>query len=131
MRMSILLAAVLAVCACGGDDGGTAADRLGVGAECSGDQDCLREGDGGINLACLQFKGGYCGVQGCKSNADCPNPSVCVAHSDGKNYCFRTCGDKPECNQNRSPDLEANCASNVDYVDPGTKTKACVPPSGT
>ena len=52
-------------------------------------------------------------------------------HDDGKNYCFRLCADKPECNLYRSPDTEANCTSKVDYVaaDKDTTGKACVPPS--
>ena len=118
--------------ACGDDDDDeTEADRLGVGATCKSNDDCLREGDGGVNLSCLkQFKGGYCGVEDCKSNEDCPEHSVCVAHDDGNNYCFRSCKEKTECNENRGPDEEANCSSNVEYVEDDTSGKACVPPSG-
>jgi hypothetical protein len=106
------------------DDGGTEADRLGVGAECAEDVDCLEP------AVCLQqFKGGYCGLQDCMANEDCPQASVCVAHGDGKNYCFRACIDKAECNANRSPDQEANCSSNIDFVEQDTSGKACVPPS--
>ncbi len=128
-------AAVRVLCLCllwsCGDDEGTEADRLGVGAECTGDDDCLREGEDGINLACLtQFKGGYCGLEDCSSNDECPEASTCVAHEDGNNYCFRTCADKAECNVNRDGDNEANCSSNVDYVDKDTTGKSCVPPSG-
>jgi hypothetical protein len=120
------------VWACGDDDDeGTEADRLGVGATCSSNNDCLRQGDGGINLSCLtQFKGGYCGLEDCRSNADCPESSSCVAHDDGTNYCFRACADKSECNLNRTPDTQANCSSNVDYVENQTSGKSCVPPSG-
>lgn len=111
-----------------GDDGGSEADRLGVGAECSVDADCDQST---IAQVCLeQFKGGYCGVVGCDNNNDCPNPSACVAHEDGKAYCFRTCGDKLECNVNRAVENEANCVSNITYVDDDKSTsKACVPPS--
>jgi hypothetical protein len=116
---------------CGDDDDGTQADRLGVGAECESDDDCLQsERDGGISQECLtQFKGGYCGLEDCIDNDDCPEGSGCVAHDDGNNYCFRLCGDKPECNLNREPDNEANCSSSIEYAsDP--LGKACVPPSG-
>jgi hypothetical protein len=123
--------AVVVLCGCGDDeDDLNASDRLGVGAQCESNADCLREGDGGINLACLpQFKGGYCGLEDCNGNEDCPEGSSCVAHDDGSNYCFRGCTDKPQCNLNRSPDNESNCSSSVDYVDQDTPGKSCVPPS--
>jgi hypothetical protein len=133
MRIRPICAVTLAVLglACGDDDDAVEADLLGVGAECSANSECLREGDGGINLACLkQFKGGYCGLEDCSSDADCPEQSVCVAHDDGQNYCFRSCVNKPECNVNRSVDNEANCSSNVDLVDAKGTGKVCVPPSG-
>lgn len=130
MRALICIGLALAVFGCGDDEGGTQADRLGVGAACSSNDECLREGDGGINLTCLpQFKGGYCGLEDCTGNDDCPERSACVAHDDGHNYCFRTCADKPECNVNRPPEDEANCSSSVDFVDSATSVKACVPPS--
>ena len=126
-----LLVGVLGVAGCGDDDG-TEADRLGVGAECETDDDCLQSTrDGGISQHCLeQFKGGYCGIEDCTSDEECPERSACVAHDDGSNYCFRLCVDKPECNVNRSLENEANCSSSIDWVvdDNG---KACVPPSGS
>jgi hypothetical protein len=129
MRL-LAVAVLMSLYACGDDSDLTESDRLGVGAECATDDDCLQEGDGGINLECLpQFKGGYCGLEGCSGNEDCPERSACVAHEDGRRYCFRSCADKPECNLNRGPDNEANCSSNVDYVDPNTRGKSCVPPS--
>jgi hypothetical protein len=129
--LSIAVVAMIALSGCGDDeDDLNASDRLGVGAECSSNDECLREGDGGINLSCLpQFKGGYCGLEDCNGNEDCPERSACVAHDDGHNYCFRSCADKPECNVNRTPDNESNCSSNVDYVDQDTAGKSCVPPS--
>lgn len=127
---AVAMVALCALWACD-DDKGTEADRLGVGAECKSNDDCRRDGDGGVNLSCLtQFKGGYCGLEGCSSNEDCPQQSVCVAHDDGERYCFRSCTDKPECNVNRSSDSESNCSANVSYVDNDTRGKACVPPSG-
>ncbi len=108
---------------------GTEADQLGVGAECAVVDDCSQE-EGAIEQECLpQFKGGYCGVVGCVSNDDCPESSACVAHDDGQNYCFRTCLDKAECNENRDADNEANCSSSVDFTDGDLGFKACVPPS--
>jgi hypothetical protein len=131
MRTIMLCAMAMAILGCGDDDDdGTEADRLGVGAECATTRECLREGDGGINLTCLdQFKGGYCGLEGCASNDDCPERSLCVAHEDGNRYCFRSCTNKPECNVNRSESNESNCSSNVDLVDTSKAGKACVPPS--
>jgi len=107
--------------------GGSEADALGVGAECASSADC--NGDDGQDCL-LGFKGGYCGEVGCASDADCAIDAACVAHVDGMNYCFRVCVDKAECNANRSPANEANCSSNVTFVDPPQNRKACVPPSG-
>lgn len=115
--------------ACGGDgSSGTAADRIGVGAQCAKDSDCLQTGT--IVQTCLtEFKGGYCGLKGCTGNAGCPGGSACVTHDNGQNYCFRICADKAECNLNRTADLASNCSSNVDFVDGKSALKACVPPS--
>ena len=131
-----LLAPALLLCSgvpgCGDDEGGTDADRLGVGAECRSDDDCLQSRrDGGISQTCLrQFKGGYCGLEDCTRHEDCPERSACVRHDDGSHYCFRVCTDKAECNLNRSPDNEANCSSSIDWVGDDSG-KACVPPSGS
>ena len=125
MRRSLLLlisfaASLTLTLACLGP--GTEADELGVGAECSGDADCL---DG---QSCLSFKGGYCGLNDCALDVDCPEGSACVAHDDGNNYCFRVCANKSECNLNRSPGNESNCSANIEFTD-GGGGKACVPPS--
>ncbi|HEX2881404.1 MAG TPA: hypothetical protein VHO25_17870 [Polyangiaceae bacterium] len=128
----------LALTACGDDDDdrpGTDAQQHGVGAECTQDEHCLQEGilsaDGGnMPLDCLTtFKGGYCGLQNCGGDADCPQGSACVAHDDGENYCFLICANKPECNLYRSLENESNCSSNADFVDGTQGRKACVPPS--
>jgi hypothetical protein len=114
--------------ACGDDDddrGATAADKIGVGAMCKVNADCL---DGQICL--LNFKGGYCGLKDCTGLADCPNGSDCVEHTDGLKYCFRICVDKAECNRNRDLDFESNCSSNITFVEGKPSYKACVPPSG-
>ena len=115
-----------------GSSGETEADRAGVGAECTDSAEC-ESPDEDITLECLtQFTGGYCGLEGCEGDADCPDGSACVAHEDTSgtaNYCFRTCVDKAECNRNRSVENEANCSSNVDFADGTQDRKACVPPS--
>lgn len=103
---------------------GNESDNLGVGAQCSSNDDC------GEEQQCLTgFKGGYCGLTGCKADGDCPESSRCVTHTDGKNYCFRSCADKAECNANRDADNESNCSSNVTFADGSKSGKACVPPS--
>ena len=132
MRLDLMAALCLTLVACG-DDNNNDADSLGVGAECVADTDCFQPfNDAGLAQQCLkQFKGGYCGIQNCQVNADCPQQSACVHHTDGHNYCFRTCADKLECNVNRTPDNESNCSANIEFTD-GTKAqngKACVPPS--
>lgn len=125
--LALVIAVLPALAGCGDDS--TEADRLGVGAECTVSDDCLQDD---IVQQCLtQFKGGYCGVTGCTADADCPASSACVAHTDGTNYCFRTCIDKAECNENRDVANEANCSSSVTFVEDALNRKACVPPSGT
>ncbi|MBO6934751.1 MAG: hypothetical protein JJ863_07245 [Deltaproteobacteria bacterium] len=125
--------ALVCAAACG-DDGGDA-DRVGIAAVCTADEDCrdFELPDGGVvQLQCLtQFKGGYCGVPDCLSSAECPLNSICVAHDDGRNYCFRVCDNKPECNVNRPADDEANCSSSFDWAVPAEDAgeKACIPPS--
>jgi len=104
---------------------GDSADDLGVGAQCTSNDQC----DSSTHQVCLQFKGGYCGLMGCTHDSDCPSDSACIMHTDGVNYCFRTCVDKVDCNANRDPINESNCSSNVTFVDPVNGRKACVPPS--
>src|SRR5690606_10334230 len=115
--------AVSAIVACGDDDddGGTEADRIGIGAACDDNTDCL---EGQI---CLPFKGGYCGLMNCvgdevlgcddaAAGTCCPEGSKCVKHDDGVNYCFRECDDKAtDCNRNRPVELESNCSANVTF----------------
>jgi hypothetical protein len=119
---------VLGIVAGCGDDG-TAADRIGVGAQCTADGEC-ESADEEIELVCLtQFTGGYCGLEGCTEDAGCPEGSACVAHEDDNNYCFRVCQNKPECNSNRSVENESNCSANIVFVEEPQERKACVPPS--
>jgi hypothetical protein len=123
-----LLVPSVALQACG-DDGpptpGTEADRLGVGAACANNAQC-REGQ-----VCLPFKDGYCGLEDCTADSDCPHGSACVTHTDGSNYCFLLCVNKPDCNINRPADGEANCVSSIVFVESEAgHSKACEPPSG-
>jgi hypothetical protein len=114
---------------CGGSDTETEADRVGVGAECAEAAECESD-DEEVVLECLtQFKGGYCGLEGCTGDVDCPEGSACIAHDDGNNYCFRVCQDKPECNLNRSAENESNCVGSITFVDERNDRKACEPPS--
>jgi len=133
LSLLFVVPCLLVAVACGDDDG--TADRVGIAATCTVDEDCrsFDLADGGVlQLQCLtQFKNGYCGLPGCTTTADCPVDSICVAHTDGTNYCFRVCADKPECNANRGPDEEANCSSSFDWAEPADDMgeKACIPPS--
>ena len=129
MRICLVTIALVVV-ACNGSGPGSEADDVGVGGECSNDSDCTAMDTDGGDLQCLtQFAGGYCGLLGCDVNEDCPQGSSCVIHDDGDNYCFLDCTDKEDCNLNRSPDSESNCSANIEYADPETEGKACVPPS--
>lgn len=125
----LLCASSVPLQACGSDDDGaglTEAQRHGVGAACTANSECFV---GATELECLPFKGGYCGLEGCQVSEDCPAGSGCVAHDDGRNYCFLLCGDKPDCNSTRPVDAEANCSSKVTFADGTKDSKACVPPS--
>lgn len=131
MRTAIIAALLLLTAACGGDDDGTEADRFGVGAQCTPSDECDDDLEDDFDLICLtDFKGGYCGLEDCAEDLDCPEGSACVTHDDGINYCFRICLDKSECNVNRDVENEANCSSSVDFVE-AVDVKACVPPSGS
>jgi hypothetical protein len=123
LSLAVLLSIGLTACA---DDGETAADKAGIGAECAAAADCEEAGQ-----SCLtQFKGGYCGVADCTADAACPSGSRCVTHTDGTNYCFRECIDKVDCNRHRTVANEANCVGSITFVDAAHKGKACEPPSG-
>lgn len=131
-RLSLGLLAGLNVTAGCGDDEGTAADRIGVAAECASDTDCpeVRRGDESVQLRCIaDFKGGYCSIADCQASDDCPDGSECVSHDNGSSYCFRVCTEKTECNRNRTLENEANCSSSIEFVGPDQGSKACVPPS--
>lgn len=96
----------------------------GVGTACTTNADCT-----GVGQECLPFKGGYCGIEGCTEDLDCPAGSACVTHSDNENYCFLLCVDKPDCNIHRPIADEANCVGSIDFVESGHQ-KACEPPEG-
>ncbi|MBN2493782.1 MAG: hypothetical protein JXR96_04240 [Deltaproteobacteria bacterium] len=123
-----LAALVLASQLLVGCDGADADEQL-IGAECATAADCDDGDDDTPELECiLDFKGGYCGREGCTASADCPEGSLCASYESG-NYCFRTCLDKSECNRNRTLENESNCSSNIDPVE-GGEDKLCIPPSG-
>lgn len=103
-------------------------DRAGIASTCVKDADCPEFG--GFQLVCLSgFKGGYCGLEGCTRDAECPEGAACIAEG-GTNYCFRVCVDKPECNRHRTAEVEANCVGSVVHVEASNSAKVCVPPSG-
>ena len=127
-RVLILLGMVVSLTtsslSCGDDND---SDRLGIASECTMDADCPMVD--GLQLTCLtMFKGGYCGLQGCVQDADCPLGAACVSEEGGV-YCFRECIDKPECNVRRSLANEANCVGSAVHVGL-SMSKVCVPPSG-
>lgn len=78
---------------------------------------------------CLAFKGGYCGVADRTTKVNCPVGSAWVKHTDGTNYCFVVCADKPDCNVNRPADATANCSGTATFTDAESGKRACVPPS--
>jgi hypothetical protein len=87
----LLVASITSACG-SSSSGGSEAMRRGVGSACATNADCTEPGQ-----TCLQFKGGYCGIEGCAGDAGaCPSGSACVQHTDGKSYCFFICVDKAE-----------------------------------
>ncbi len=123
---SILVLAALptTLTACGDD--GSEAQRVGVGAACAANADCAETAP-----MCLPFKGGYCGVNNCETDAECPAGSACITHDDDVNDCFLLCDDKSVCNTHRTTENESNCGGSVTFVeaDAHAGAKACVPPS--
>jgi|JI10StandDraft_1071094.scaffolds.fasta_scaffold157628_3 hypothetical protein len=129
MKLLCICLISLGIFACDDDDdGGSEAQRRGIGAACEASDECAGEGDAGLD--CLPFKGGYCGDRGCLADTDCPAGSACVAF-EGANYCFLVCNDKPECNIYRPVEDEANCSSSAEFVEETGNRKACIPPSGS
>ncbi len=127
--MYVFAAALMGIAMGCGDSGETEADRAGVGAQCTDSQEC-ESTDEDFELVCLtQFTGGYCGLEPCAGDIDCPEGSACVTHDDGKNYCFRVCVDKPDCNRNRDEENWSNCVGSITFVDDRNDRKACEPPS--
>jgi hypothetical protein len=123
-RMAVVCQLALAVFAVSCGDG-TEAQRRGVGAACTKNEDCTETGQ-----SCLmQFKGGYCGITGCTMDENCPAGSACVTHDDGTNYCFLVCSVKPDCNVSRGIDEEANCSSTAVLLEEPKDRKVCSPPS--
>jgi hypothetical protein len=95
--------------------------NCGLGAACEVDADC------GADLTCLlEFGGGYCGVKGCTGNADCPEGSACVTHTNDENYCFATCERDADCTFCRWDGTKPGCTADVDFVDPGD-LRVCPP----
>jgi hypothetical protein len=125
--MSRILYALVFVLAAGGCDDGSEAVRRGVGAECGANLACTEVGQ-----TCLsEFKGGYCGLNACLHDTDCPSGSACVTEGT-VNYCFLICADKPECNVHRTLDNESSCTSSLTFIDGTMNRKVCRPPlSGT
>jgi hypothetical protein len=118
--------ALMGAAACDRDTN-EANDQL-IGGQCAVAADCDDENEETPPLDCIpDFKGGYCGREGCAHDMDCPEGSICVDY-EGSTYCFLVCLDKVECNYNRSYENESNCSSNVNPVD-GGNDKVCVPPS--
>jgi len=137
MLRKLLVCCVLAGGVACGSDGEPVATERGVGDGCLVTADCRN--DEGVQedtteplalLECLtEFKGGYCGLKGCRAHAECPEGSLCVIGDNGSNYCFLVCQEKADCNLHRPADIEANCSSNVELVDGAKNLKTCVPPS--
>jgi hypothetical protein len=125
LRLAFLFAGFFIMTSCG-----SPAQQAGIGRECAADDDCDDNDDDDFQQSCLAFKGGYCGLQDCENDEDCPGGSACVTHDDGVNYCFLLCRDKPECNGDRSLENESNCSANITFIDTQEDgVKACVPPS--
>ena len=135
-RLMYVIAAVMllgAVAGCGGDDS-TEADRIGVGAECTVDSSAdppstcpVVEMD--IQLDCLtQFKGGYCGLEGCTGDVTArrgrPASPMTTARTTASEF-VRT----SRIATNRSVENESNCVGSITFVDDRNERKACEPPS--
>jgi hypothetical protein len=50
-----------------------------------------------------------------------------VKHTDGKNYCFKSCNVESDCTFCRGTDDPVTCAGNVTFAEAGTNGNVCVP----
>jgi hypothetical protein len=114
---------------CRSSGGGTENRKICVPADCGVGADCAGDADCGADLVCLtSFLGGYCGRQGCTTNAECPGESICVKEGS-INYCYKPCTVESDCSVCRKSDLAAACRNDVSYVDTAaTNPSVCVPP---
>ncbi len=106
--------------------GGGASNRkvcvpgCGVGAACTGDDECSGE------LVCEDtIDGGYCTQTGCTADDDCPPGSVCAVE-DGVNLCLRDCTEEAECASCRGQEAALRCANDATLVEQ-TGTSVCRP----
>jgi hypothetical protein len=93
----------------------------GVGAACSVVEDCA------AGLECIPTAtGGYCTQRDCSTNADCPQDSFCVTHTDGVNYCLKRCSVASDCSFCRPWQYAGTCSDQVVYAEDGTSGTVCL-----
>ena len=123
--MAVICPLVIAVLTLGCGDGGTEAQRRGVGAACDDTHECTETGQ-----ACLtQFKGGYCGVAKLHDGRDL-SAGLRVRHARRRDELLLP-GLQREggLNRSRAVDVEANCSSTAVLVEDPKDRKVCSPPS--
>jgi hypothetical protein len=92
----------------------------GVGASCASTDECAN------GLDCVTgVRGGYCGLEGCASSADCPSDSACV-RAGGVSFCARACAADSDCSACRF-EGEMACRDDVTFVGDDGSGARCVP----
>lgn len=92
----------------------------GVGASCATEADCEK------GLECVTgVRGGYCGLAGCRSSADCPSDTACVRSGD-VTFCAKGCGADSDCSACRY-EGEMVCKDDVEFVGDDGEGARCVP----
>ncbi len=85
-----------------GNNNGPGGSDAPVGAACKSDSSCddknaeclTEESVGGFLM--IEFPEGYCAVQGCEEDDDCPDGSGCF-NAIGLQYCLQTCDSDRDC----------------------------------
>lgn len=87
----------------GGQDG-----QSSVGGACSSADDCA-----GSPAACFSaddgFPGGYCVVEGCETNDDCPGDASCWSFQDDTTKCLANCTTRSDCREGYYCDADNTC----------------------
>lgn len=113
---------------CRSSGGGSSNRKICVPGDCGVGAACLSGADCATGLECVTSLGiGYCTKRSCTANAECPTGSACVRHTDGQNYCMKSCAGASDCTFCRGYNDLVACTPQVQFVETGFTGSVCVP----